>query len=296
MGKKDEIPTLRDAEEAYEAGDVETALAICDGLIGDDESKAEVPVLWLAGECLLEMQEETEALHLFEVALEQDPDNALLLHCRGLCLFELGRTAEAKALFEAAREAAPEQAQPGLAEPVFYLGLLAERAGDDDGAHALFLEATQLDPENFVMPHTWDEEAIRAAFDDLVEDTPDPLGVWLAALSVEVERRPADEVLTRGGEPISPLVHCLFFGEPSPGAEGDDPDEWLSASPDRVVLYADNLGKSAHDEYELAREVAEAVLWEIMEFLGLDDSQLEDLGIIEPDEQDVDEDLHPSRT
>jgi len=288
MGKKDEIPTLRDAEEAYEAGDLETALAICDGLIGDDESKAEIRVLWLAGECLLEMQEETEALHLFEVALEQDPENPLLLHCRGLCLFELGRSAEAKALFEAARDAAPE-----LAEPVFYLGLLAERSGDDEGAQALFAAATELDPENFVMPHTWDGEAIRAAFDDLVEDTPDPLGVWLAALSIEVERRPSDGVLTRGGEPISPLVHCLFFGDPSEGAEGDDPEGWLAASPERVVLYADNLGKSAQDEYELAREVSEAVLWEIMEFLGLDDTQLEALGVIEAD--DDDEDIHPSR-
>ena len=31
-----DIPTLRDAEEAYEQGDIETTLAICDGLIGEN--------------------------------------------------------------------------------------------------------------------------------------------------------------------------------------------------------------------------------------------------------------------
>jgi len=288
MAKKDEIPTLRDAEEAYEAGDIETTLAICDGLIGEDEGKAAPEVLYLAGECLLEMQEETEALHLFELALDKEPDNPLLLHCKGLCLFELGKRSDARGLFEQARAA-----EPGLAEPVFYLGLLAERAGDDAAAKELFAAAVELDPENFVRPRIWSEDVIRGAFDEMVEEIPDPLAVWLAGLPLEVERSPTDDVLTRGGEPISPLVHCLFFGAGSEGAEGDDPEGWLSARPDRVVLYSDNLGKSAQDEYELRREVSEAVLWEIMEFLGLNDDQLEALGVVEPDNLD-DDDLRPS--
>lgn len=288
MAKKDEIPTLRDAEEAYEAGDIETALAICDGLTGEDERKAAPEVLYLAGECLLEMQEETEALHLFELALDKEPNNPLLLHCKGLCLFELGKRNDARDLFEQARAA-----EPALAEPVFYLGLLAERTGDDAAANRLFSAAVELDPENFMLPRTWGEDVIRGTFDEMVEEIPDPLAVWLAGLPLEVERRPADEVLTRSGEAISPLVHCLFFGTGSEGAEGDDPGGWLSARPDRVVLYSDNLGKSAQDEYELRREVSEAVLWEIMEFLGLNDDQLEALGVIEPDNLD-DDDLHPS--
>ncbi|MCO4770867.1 MAG: tetratricopeptide repeat protein [Deltaproteobacteria bacterium] len=285
---KDEIPTLRDAEEAYEAGDIETALAICDGLIGEDETKATPEVLYLAGECLLELQEETEALHLFELALGQEPENPLLLHCKGLCLFELGKPGQARKLFERSAAAAPQ-----LAEPVFYLGLLAERSGDHGVATAHFTKAVDLDPENFVMPKAWDPDVIRGAFDDMVADTPEPLSTWLAALPVEVTRRPEDAVLVRQGAPISPLVHCLFFGTPSDGPEGDDPERWFSAKPDQVVLYSDNLGKSAQDEYELGREVSEAVLWEILEFLGLDDEQLEALGVLEADDQD-DDDIHPS--
>jgi len=284
-----DIPTLRDAEEAYESGDIETTLAICDGLIGEDESKAEPEVLYLAGECLLEMQEEVEALHFFELALEQDPQNPLLLHCRGLCLFELGRPKEAKPLFEKARAEAPE-----LAEPVFYLGLLEERANNRDAAQRLFAAAVELDPENFVMPIAWGDEAIKAAFDNMVEEIPEPLSVWLAGLPVVVEQAPPASMLVREGSPISPLVHCLFVGTPSEGPEGDAPSAWLSARPEQVFLYSDNLGKSAQNEYELTREVSEAVLWEVMEFLSLDEDQLETLGVMSEDIEEDDEELSPS--
>lgn len=285
-----DIPTLRDAEEAYESGDIETTLAICDGLIGEDESKAPPEVLYLAGECLLEMQEEVEALHFFDLALHQDPENPLLLHCRGLCLFELGRPAEAKPLFEQSRAEAPE-----LGEPVFYLGLLEERAGNREAAQVLFAAAVELDPENFVMPKAWGQEEIRAAFDGMVEEIPEPLSAWLQGLPIEVEQAPAASVLIREGSPISPLVHCLFVGTPSAGPEGEEPSGWLTARPEQVILYSDNLGKSAQNEYELTREVSEAVLWEVVEFLSLDDDQLEALGIMGEDVLE-DDDIHPSGT
>lgn len=286
-----DTPTLRDAEEAYEAGDIETALAICDGLIGDKEEKAAPEALYLAGECLLELQEAEEALHLFDLALKQDPDNPLLTHCRGLCQFELGAFAKARKLFEKAAALAPE-----LAEPVFYLGLLDERAGDTEAASERFAAAAAADPENFVVPREWAPDSVKAAYDLIIEETPDPLGTWFAELNVEVEDLPPDEVLVRDGSPISPLVHCLFEGESSEGPEGDEPQAWLASEPTRVVLYRGNLGKSAHDEYELQREVFEAVLWEVMEFLSLDDEHLERLGVMEPDLEEDDDDLHPSRT
>lgn len=282
-----DTPTFRDAQEAYEAGDIETALAIADGLIGEDETKADPEVLWLAGECLLEMQEAHEALHLFDAALKQDEHNPLLRHCRGLCLFELGRAAEAKALFLAVVEATDE-----LAEPLFYLGLLAEREGDEAAARDYFAKAADRDPENFVVPADWSDEDVKAAFDAMVEECPEPLSLWLATLNVEVEARPSDAMLQRGDEPISPLVLCLFEGEPGSGPEGDDPEGWLNARPERVVLYRSNLGKSAQDEYELAQEVFEAVLTETCEFLQLDDGQLETLGVVEFEEGPDDEDVH----
>ena len=279
----DDTPTLRDAEEAYEAGDIETTLAICDGIIGEDEDSAEPEVLYLAGECLLEMQEPEEALRLFTAALKQDGENPLLMHCKGLCLFELGRSKEAKPLFEAARAASDE-----LAEPVYYLGVLAERAGQDARAKELFAAAADLDPENFVAPTEWSEADVRSAFAELVVEVPEPFGSWLAGLPIEVRDFPKDDLLRRDESTISPLVHCIFLGEPSDGPQGEDPAGWLSATPDSVLLFRKNLGKSASDTFELQQEVLEALLWEAMEFLGLDEDALVTLGVLEVEEDDGD--------
>ena len=147
-----------------------------------------------------------------------------------------------------------------------------------------------------MVPIDWSADDIKAAYDVIIEETPDPLGTWFAGLAVDVEDLPLASALERGGAAISPLVHCLFEGEPGDGPEGDDPQAWLESEPKRVVLYRRNLGKSAQDEYELHREVFEAVLWEVMEFMGFDDGHLESLGVMELDEvQDGDDDaLHPS--
>jgi hypothetical protein len=85
---------------------------------------------------------------------------------------------------------------------------------------------------------------------------------------------------------VSPLRHCSFEGEPGDGPVGEDPEGWLDASPSEVVLYRRNIGKTAHDEYELRREVFEAVLWGTMDFLCLEDEHLVRLGVLEPDADD----------
>ncbi len=162
-----------------------------------------------------------------------------------------------------------------------------------EAAAEFFAAAEKQDPENFIAPIEWSADDIKAAYDVIIEETPDPLGTWFAGLTVVVEDLPAADSLERGGAAISPLVHCLFEGEPGEGPDGDEPQAWLETEPTRVVLYRRNLGKSAHEEYELHREVFEAVLWEVMEFLSFDDSHLEALGVMEREDTD-DDDLHPS--
>jgi tetratricopeptide (TPR) repeat protein len=285
MAKNDDTPTLLDAEEAFEAGDIETALVIAEGLIGGDEASAPTEALYLAAECLLELQEPKEALHLLEVASKDAGDNPVLLHARGIALFELGRFDAAAGCFRSAADADPE-----LGEALYYLGVLAERTGDQARADELFAEAVDRDPENLVQPVDWTAEMIVQVFDEIVEEIPDPLGVWLAGLGLQVEDLPPQELLEREEAPISPLILCLFEG-PRPGpVGGDDPEEWLGHRPKAVRVFRRNLGKSAQDEYELHRELLEAIIWELMDFLGLDDVHLAALGL--PMEVD-DEDLHP---
>jgi tetratricopeptide (TPR) repeat protein len=274
-----DTPTLIDAEEAFDAGDLEAALIICEGFIGETPDSAPVEVLYLAARCLLELQEPEEAEHLLEIAIKAAGPEPALLHARGVATFEQGRLDEAAKLFQAAVEADQD-----LGEAHYYLGILAERAGDFGKADQLFADAVKRDPENLEIPTVWSEEAIALVFDEIVEEIPDPLSAWMAGLQVTVEDLPDDEVLIAGDGPISPLILCFFEGE-GPGApQGDEPEAWLTVHPTRVRIFSRNLGKSAHDEYELHHELLEAILWEVMVFLELEESHLAALGL-PPDEE-----------
>lgn len=278
MSTKDE-PGFEDAVEAFEAGDAETALDILDGLLPDDLAEAPVELIYLAAECLLDLQEPQEASHLLEVALSLEPEEPSLLHAHGIALFELGQLSEAKARFEAA-----VAAEPQLGEAHFYLGILAERDGDFDQARAFWQTAVDADPENLAMPADWTAEQVSAAWQEIVEEAPAPLSGWWATLPVAIEELPTAAHIQADVDPISPLVHCVFEGGSKSTPEGDDPEAWFGAAPERVVVFRRNLGKSALEAGELHSELREALLWETLDFLGLDEPQLLRLGLLDEEE------------
>jgi tetratricopeptide (TPR) repeat protein len=274
MAKDNDTPTLLDAEEAFERGDIETAMLICEGLIGEDGRTAPVEVLYLAAECLLEIQEPEEALHYLDIALGNAPGEAVLIHARGICLFEVGRFEQASACFEEVCESATE-----IGEALYYLAVLAERQGDDEAATRLYAQAVASDPENLVPPRDWPEKAVRKIFSEVIEELPPLLGQWMSQIEFVISELPSDDELQRDGGRVSPLVLCMFEGGEPCSPSGDDPAAWLGSRPTKVHLFRRNLGKCALDDYELHHELLEAVLWELMEFLGLGENHLEQLGL-----------------
>ncbi len=255
MKQRDE-PTFEDAVEAFESGDAETALDILDGLLPDDLDEGPVELVYLAAECLLDLQEPQEAAHLLEIALDKEPDEPSLLHAHGVALFELGRLGRAKKRFEAAAAA-----EPALGEAWFYLGILAERDGDLEAARTLWQRGVHADPENLAMPVDWSAEDVTTAWAEIVEEAPEPLATWWAGLSATVEDLPGAEHIQAETDPVSPLVHCVFEGGEKRSPEGDDPAGWFGGRPQRVVLFRRNLGKSALEPAELHSELREALLW-----------------------------------
>ncbi len=278
MSKADE-PTFDDAVEAFEDGDAETALDILDGLMPEDLDDAPVELIYLAAECLLDMQEPQEAADLLEIALAREPDEPSLLHSHGIAMFELGKLDLAKARFEAA-----SAAEPALGEAWFYLGILAERTGDDAAAQAFFQRGVDTDPENLALPVDWSKEQVESTWRDIVEEAPQPLSGWWGSLAVSIEDLPSTEQIGADSDPVSPLVHCLFVGGEKTIPAGEDVDGWFGAAPDRVVVFRKNLGKSALEEADLHAELREAMLWETLDFLGLEEPHLDALGLLEDDE------------
>jgi tetratricopeptide (TPR) repeat protein len=275
MSKNDE-PNFEDAVEAFESGDAETALDILDGLLPDDIEEGPVELIYLAAECLLDLQEPQEACHLLEIALQQAPNEPSLLHAHGVGLFELGRLGKARERFQAAADALPE-----LGEAWFYLGILAERDGDAAGAKALWQKGVDADPENLAMPVDWSEEQVRTVWQEIVEEAPAPMSAWWAGLTVVISDLPSAEQIRAETDPISPLVHCMFEGGEKGTPAGTDPDDWFEDAPDRVVVFRKNLGKSALESAELHSELREALLWETLDFLGFQEAELEALGLLE---------------
>ena len=274
MAKNDDIPTLLDAEEAFEQGDVETAMLICEGLIGEDERNASVEVLYLAAECLLEIQEPEEALHYLDLALGRAPGEDVLIHARGICLFEVSRFEEAALCFEEVSES-----DNAIGEAFYYLAVLAERGGDDEAANRLYAQAVDRDPEHLVPPRDWPEKAVRKIFGEVVEELPALLNEWMGGIELKSSELPSDEDLRRAGGSVSPLVLCMFEGGEPSSPTGDDPAAWLTSKPTEVKVFRRNLGKCALDDYELHHELLEAVLWELTEFLGLSEDHLITLGL-----------------
>lgn len=278
MAHDEETPTLRDAEEAFEQGDFEGALDILEGMFPDDESDADPVVLHLAAECLLQLQEPQEAAHLIDAALEQAPDEGALLLTRAIASFELVELEDAQRFVDRAIAAEPE-----LAEAWYYAGLLAERRGDAGDAKAAFERAVALAPDELLAPTDWSAAQVEAAVRTALSEVPDPLGAWMRALEIVVEDLPPDSELRTEEGAISPLVHCIFRGGSPSAPQGDDPAGWLGEPPAQVALFRKNLGKGATTEEELIDEVVQALIWECIEYLGLEHDHLDALGLEEAD-------------
>ncbi len=281
MSSKQDEPTFEDAVEAFEDGDAETALDILDGLLPEDLDQAPVEMIYLAAECLLDLQEPQEAANMLEIALAMEPDEPSLLHAHGIALFEMGRLDEARKRFEAAAAA-----EPLLGEAFFYLGILAERDGDADGARAFWQRGVDADPENLAMPADWSEADVRAAWSEIVEEAPEPLAAWWGGVALVVEELPSTAQIQAETDPVSPLVHALFEGGEKSVPEGDAVDGWFQTTPDRIVVFRKNLGKSALEAADLHAELREAMLWETLDFLGFEESHLAALGLLEDDEEE----------
>lgn len=266
MAHEQEEFTIEDAEDAFDAGDIELAMDICQALVERDPEDADA--LELLGECLLDIDDIDGAEQVFRDALGIDPEHAPARTGLGLVLFELGRYDESKREMERARKGGPEDPRPP-----WYLGLLAERRGEDRAARSWFEEAGRLEPEGYPPPGRWTDEDVRAAAADAVREVPEATRDYLSNLPLVIADLP-DDTLLRAHEPrLSPMLACLFDGQ---GGESD-----LGPRPGRVLLFRKNIEKLARTPEELRAELTRCFLYEMVHFLEMEDHTARDLGIEE---------------
>jgi predicted Zn-dependent protease with MMP-like domain/Flp pilus assembly protein TadD len=255
-----------DDQERLEAG--MALLAKIERLAAGDE-RLHFEWLMLQAISLNQLGELEGALQTLEKALKLSPDEPEAKLERAVTLFDLGRFAPAKAELTALAEELPEDPWPP-----HYLGLLAERAGDEAKAKALFAKATQLDPDAFPPAVVLSEAQFDAAVKEAIAKLPEHAKAELGNVTISVEPFPDDESL--GSGEVTPTILGVFHGTPVDERSPLVAEHHLTA---QIVLYQRNLERFARSHEELIEQIGVTVLHEVGHLLGLDEDELYDRGL-----------------
>jgi len=207
-----------------------------------------------------------EALRVLQDAEAALPDSVEVMLEKGFALYELCRFGEARAAL--LRAEALDRDEPWTQH---YLGLVAERAGDEEEARRRFGRARKLDPDAFPKPIALSPEAFDAAVEDALASLPDAVRRYLSNVAITVEDHPSDDDLLAPDPPLSPAILGLFRGAPYGQKASMDP--W-SHFPSAIVLYQRNLERFARTRAELIEQIGITLIHEVGHFLGLDEDEL----------------------
>jgi predicted Zn-dependent protease with MMP-like domain len=157
------------------------------------------------------------------------------------------------------------------AEAEYDLACLAEERGDHAEMVQRFLRVRALDAlgdkaSGIGTPE--DMDTIESAARDVIDGLPEPFAERLQNVPVILERRPSRDLVQEG---FDPRALGLFDG-PTDAEQG-------MAAPTRIVLYACNLLAEFPEAEDLREQVEVTVLHEVGHFFGLDEDDLERLGL-----------------
>jgi predicted Zn-dependent protease with MMP-like domain len=148
-----------------------------------------------------------------------------------------------------------------------------ERLGDTEEATRAFTRAAAIDAEHYPLPASLSEEAFERAAREALENLPRSIREEADRVPVLIEDFPSEDLLDQ--EDVSPQILGIFIGVPRTEAATTDQPRDL----DRIILFKRNLEKICRDEQELVEEIRRTVTHEVGHYLGLDEEDLERLGI-----------------
>jgi predicted Zn-dependent protease with MMP-like domain/Flp pilus assembly protein TadD len=224
--------------------------------------------LLLEGMGLNQLGECERALESLNGALEHMPRSLDALVERGIAQFELCRFPEAQATFERVLKDAPDEAG---AWAHHYLGLMAERRGDQREAKKRFAKAQALVPEEFPPPVELSEEEFDKALEAAVTALPGHVKGYLDNVTISVEDIPSNEDLMGQSPPLSPCILGVFRGTPVGERSVTSAYDHFPAS---IVLYQKNLERFARTREELIEQIGITVMHEVGHLVGLDEDEL----------------------
>jgi predicted Zn-dependent protease with MMP-like domain len=247
----------------------EEALDLSDELLREGlEPNEEAEVYYLKAKALFYLEDLEGALFLLKRGLKVNPDVAVYRGFEGQILFELGRFQHAMGSLSIARGLEPESAHT-----LYHLALCLEHAGDYEKAQGYFERAALLEPDVYPEPVRMSLDDFEAAAAAALASLPGHIRSYVERCPILIEDLPDGELVSEGE--LSPQILGLFQGVPA-----TDPDaEATRLDIDRIVLFKRNLEKVAGDHEELVEQIQITVKHEIGHFLGLDEEDVERLGL-----------------
>jgi len=257
-----------------EMGEYELALQACDDLLAGrpelprPDRSLQAEIYYLKSKALFYLDDLEGALFLVRRATKSVGDQPVYGAFEGQILFELGRYDEARRVLEHSAAIDPDSAHV-----VYHLALVTERLDGAEAAEAAFARANALDPHHYLLPVELGDELFRTAVDEALENLPRSIREYICDVPVLVEEFPSLELVI--GENVSPQILGIFIGIPRTEAS----DSFQRADLDRVILFQRNLEKVCRDREELIEQIQITVRHEIGHYLGLDEEDLETLGL-----------------
>ncbi len=252
----------------------ERAVELCDELLSGKpemprlDRATEAEVHYLKAKAVFYLDDLEGSLFLVRRALKTGGDVSIYRAFEGQILFELGRFADAKRALDAGIALDPDSGHA-----IYHMGLVLERLGLAEEAQRAFAKANALDPERYPVPTQVDEEFFRQAAAEAIDNLPRSIREEAERVPLLIEDFPSEDLIEQ--EDVSPQILGIFIGVPRTEAGATEQPHDL----DRIILFKRNLEKACRDEQELVEEIRRTVTHEVGHYLGLDEDDLERLGI-----------------
>jgi predicted Zn-dependent protease with MMP-like domain len=212
------------------------------------DRNTEAEVYYLKSKALFYLDDLEGALFLVRRAIQKSADVAVYRAFEGQICFELAQFVEARHHLEQAAALDPE-----AAHTLYHLG--------------------PLQPDAYPMPVAVDADGFERVAAEAIADLPRSIREYVENVPVLVHDFPEGDLL--GSENISPQILGIFIGVPRTEAAVTAQAQHV----DRVILYKKNLEKVCRTRAELFEQIQVTVKHEIGHYLGLDEEDLERLGL-----------------
>ena len=259
---------LGEAESALDRGDFEAALDLLDEAAHDEDGHPEARALY--GLTLYYKGAYDDAFEYLEEALAEDPEDVEARGALGVChFFRLEVVTAEKELRRALLS------EPDWAEAHYWLGRVLEWRGRMPEAELEFESANRLDPDDYPSPHRLADEDLDRVMKDAIATLPPRIRKAIDEVAILVEEYPDEHLLKEADPPFPPDLLGLFTGtslaERSTLSSG--------AAPNTIHVFKRNIELYGGNREEVVAELRVTLLHEIGHYLGLDEEELEALGL-----------------